>query len=50
MVVIPIDPGHAAVMDFWRRHNPEALAVVEVTGMEAGEPATAFICQVGGWR
>lgn len=31
---------------FWREHNPEAVAVAEATGMDPSEPATAFVCQV----
>ncbi|EFN56229.1 hypothetical protein CHLNCDRAFT_145019 [Chlorella variabilis] len=45
MVVIQLDPGSSQVMDFWRQRNPEAVAVVEVMGMQAGDPATAFIYQ-----
>ena len=48
-VVIHLDPSDSELTEFWRRRNPEALAVAEHTGFEAGEPATAFVCQVGGW-
>lgn len=44
-VVIQLDPGNEEEMRWWGRFNPEAVAMVEATGMEAGEPATAFICQ-----
>ncbi|PSC70426.1 spermatogenesis-associated 20 isoform B [Micractinium conductrix] len=44
-VVIHLDPSDSELTEFWRRRNPEALAVAEHTGFEAGEPATAFVCQ-----
>jgi hypothetical protein len=50
MVVIPLDPGDEAQLEFWRRRNPEALSVVEVMELKPGDAATAFICQVGGGR
>jgi hypothetical protein len=47
--VIHIDLADSAKTEFWRGHNPGALAMVEGSGMKSGDPATAFICQVGGW-
>lgn len=44
-VVIHLDPSDPQLMEYWRGRNPEAVAVVEATGFEAGKPATAFVCQ-----
>ncbi|KAL4448270.1 hypothetical protein ABPG75_005489 [Micractinium tetrahymenae] len=44
-VIIHLDPSDQQLMAWWRSRNPEAVEVVEATGFEAGEPATAFICQ-----
>jgi hypothetical protein len=46
MVLIQVDPGNAEQVGFWRKRNPEALAVVEVMELQPGDAATAFICQV----
>ena len=48
-MVIQIDLADSAQTEFWRGHNPGALAMVEGSGMKSEDPATAFICQVGGW-
>ncbi|KAI3426373.1 hypothetical protein D9Q98_008745 [Chlorella vulgaris] len=45
MVLIQVDPGNAEQVGFWRKRNPEALAVVEVMELPPGDAATAFICQ-----
>lgn len=44
-IIIHLDLEDDEVMGYWREHNPEAVAVVEATGMGPGDPATAFICQ-----
>ncbi|BDA44314.1 Spermatogenesis-associated protein 20 [Coccomyxa sp. Obi] len=43
--VIFIDPSDKASVDFWREHNPQALAMVEGANLKGDSPATAFVCQ-----
>ena len=45
MVIIHLDLSDDTAMEFWKKHNPEAVSIAEATGMTIDEPATAFICQ-----
>jgi uncharacterized protein YyaL (SSP411 family) len=45
MVLILLDLADEKSMEFWRRENPEMVAIAEATGMTAKDAATAFICQ-----
>lgn len=44
-VIIHLDLANEAELAWWRAHNPEAVVVVEATGMTSADVATAFICQ-----
>jgi uncharacterized protein YyaL (SSP411 family) len=42
--IIHIDLSDEVSLAFWRKHNIEALAMAEGSGMEASDPATCFVC------
>ena len=44
-IVIHLDLGDEEVMNFWKEHNLEVVALAEATDMTSEDPATAFICQ-----